>query len=291
MRRHVTGCVSVASTDKQVTLDRIIECVNIEPVAHTCTIIVDTFVYNATATQQMLRIIHRGSLTATDVTHESWSSGSAVEYSVVHGLAERLAQLHQGYDDIRVLDAGVQVGEYQYELWDGPATKIPAVLGDMNWDVPFTMWEIGPFAPRQRSVARLKLEMSLESYLEQVGNGERFYAYGDAILRDTIEYKDLAAYRRSDNDLYRTTLRNFHPHLLPATFEWLLVSLDGRALPWKVTPLSANFAPQVIPDDGYSATTQWFVARYGHVGEFCVEGKLSNAFAARVEHAVAAAAC
>lgn len=271
-----------------------IECVHIDPVRKTCTICADIFVHNWGPDEDWLEILHRGSLTARDVTTESWGDDVPVGWPAT--IARRVEILHQAGIERR--PGAIKVRGTEYRLWNGPASVVPATLGDAPLvDVPFTMWELGPFPPNEHCIARLALELHAVSYARQIGNSKGFYAYGDAILLDKIEYEDLPTYNGPDGKRFRETFRTFKEHLVPRVFEWLLVSPDGEPLPWVTTTLSANFSPQVIRDD-YSATTQWFVAEYAQADTFHVKGELSdstgaelsNAFALRVEDASAVAA-
>jgi len=286
----VTGCISIGTRDgSAISIDRVIECVHIDREARSCTICVDLFIHNTSPKGQHLRVLHRGNLHCTDVTRESWTIAEHAIPTWPQVLADRVVRLRQ---DLSPFEGGVRLAELDYRLWEGPDGSIPMILGsESDDDVPYTMWEIGPFAPGERRVARLQLEMARASYQKQIGDAREFYAYGDAILLDTIEYQDVPNYKGDDWAQYRAALRELRrSHITPAIFEWLLVSPDNHPLPWKTKILSANFSPQVISDD-YSATTQWFIARYAQAGDFRVRSELSNAFALRVEVPQKGVAC
>jgi hypothetical protein len=229
-----------------------------------------------------------------DITRESWQRFADGELSWPQALAARMVKLHHHFDEIEHCNGRVRVAGLDYQLWQGPGGPLSAVIGDeATIDVPFTMWELGPLPAAKRSVAVLQLELASDSYDVQIGDGHEFNAYGDAFLLDIIEFQDLPSYSGQDVSEYRKIIRGFRSartHLVPAVFEWLLVCPGDEQLPWKTTPLSPNFSPQVIPEDCIE-TTQWFVAEYPRAENFNIRGKLSNAFAAQVEQAPIAVGC
>jgi len=257
------------------------ESVWIDPTHKRCVINVDLFVNNTTSVEQPLSVIHRGGLFGEDATAEAWG-GFGAPSSWPHSVADRLMSLHCDFDPIDSISPEfVRLAGVDYSLWKGPGGALNVVVGSQDRDVPFTMWEIGPFPAKSRSLARLQLTLSVESYRKQVGPLSEFYAYGDAILLDLIRREDLPGYCREDLADYEAALGSFRSHLVPGIFEWLMVTPEDDPLRWQTTPLSHNLSPRIIRDR-FRDSTHWFVADYNLAREFHLKGKPSNAFVLKV---------
>jgi hypothetical protein len=223
-------------------------------------------------------VLHRGNLKAEDVSSLAWRPGSSCP------IVARIVELHKSWDEIDIPREGiVTVAGRDYTVWDGPKEKLKPIVGRSDeLDVPFTMWEIGPFAAGSHQVVRLRLSMARGTYNNQIG-GREFYAYGDAILLDRIR-EDLQTYSETDLDSYEVALASIQTRILPSIFEYLLITLPGTTARWKTTSFTYNFSPQPLPDK-YRDNVHWFVARYPEVGTFTLEGEPECAFSLKVQEA------
>ena len=282
---HPTGCVSIASSVvPPAVVERVIECFYASEGNKKGTIWVDIFFLNPSAKEDTLLVLHRGSLSAVDVTKESWAAEQQQSGSFTLSLANRIQQLHATTVPVVPLPGEkVRLGEHEYHLWCGP--KLPrAIVGDKpGADVPFTMWELGPFAPQTPHILRLRLSMSHETFDTQVGTQGEFYAYGDAILLDKIENEDLPRYAGDDANDYRNAYKLFRSkaHVVPKVFEYLVVSPDNTDLGWETIPLSPMSSPQLLPHD-LGRTTRWLITDNSHSDKFSLVGKRYNGLVVRV---------
>jgi hypothetical protein len=269
---RMTGCLSVGTeSGARFPVERVLEYSLIDTATKTCTIDADIFFFNNTDSPQRLRIMHPGSMVGKNTTREAWGIGGPSGWS--RELAERIISLHDGAEPITRTCEGVTVGELKYQLWDEPEGRIPAIVGQREGsDVPFTMWEIGPFAPQQRHVVRLQMLMTPESYDRQIGDGKLIYAYGSAILLEQINLETLPDYAGPDSESYQMALDSLRADLVPDVFEWLLVSPEERPGEWKTTPVTNNLSPRLITNE-LRETTHWFVADYIHAGRWKLEGE------------------
>lgn len=283
-----TGCISLGSpSGTSFPIDRVIEYVVIDPIAHTCRIWADVFLFNNTAQDVELLVLHRGSLMGRNVTAESWVHPRSAA-SQTGTLANQITRLHRDFDPILHADGLIKVAGTSYDPWHQPDGPLVAVVGQVpERDVPFTMWQLGAFPPNKRHVFRIELEMTQQTYQTQIGDATSFDAYGDEILLHEIS-EDLGKYHERDVDDYRLGLENLRVHFLPEIFEWLLIAPDGQHDLWLTTPLSYNFSPRLVPPE-LAASTHWFVADYSQKGAWKLRGRDSNAFALKVEHCLVAA--
>lgn len=286
MMNLATGCISIGTTGAPVQIDRVIEY--FQPHNGSCMVWVDVFLDNTSNEDKNLLLLHRGSLSAANVTRESWASPENVPATASLHLTNRIVRLHHSFDPIRAMPEGiVAVGERDYQVWEGPEL-VSVVIGDKaEADVPFTLWRIGPFSGGQRHVFRIRMVMTPQTFERHVGPLGTFYAYGEAILLDKIEYEDLTCYEGSDAEEYRQVFAEFNAcsQMLPDKFEYLVVSPEGTTLEWETTPLSPLISPQLILEDDLRSNTRWLVASYAD--KWSLIGKRYNGFVVKITTASA----
>lgn len=285
-----TGCVSFGSrVSDALTLDRVIETFSVNPVSKTCGIWLDVFVDNVTVVDQTLLFLHRGSLSAEIVTRDAWSSTSVRTRHCP--ITARLVKLHEQFDKIETgADNVISLGGERYKLLERQDGKLEPALPQAadEQNVPFTMWEIGPFPANEKRLLRVRMSLGKKTYAAQIADGNEFYAYGDSILLDRIT-EDLMVYSGPDQEGYRKLFDAVTTRIVPQVFEYVLLSEPGSPQ-WETTPLSYNFSPQLVPAE-YETTTHWFVARYPKVDTFAIAARRvnarrpRNAFALRVKKA------
>lgn len=275
-----TGCISIGTRNgATIVIERVMEQVILDAVRRTCVIIADILIHNSTDTPQLLYVVHRGTLTGRVVTNAAWSATNQPD-------TNRLVDLHQLRDPIRQEDRHVRINDQPYEIWPAMDNLATTVVGaGAATNVPYTMWEIGPFAAERRSIVRLELTMAKDTFDLQLGDCELFYAYGDAILLSEIE-EDLSKYQEEHSNearLFEEGLRSFKNHLLPVVFEWLLIEAGGDPRHWESSSGRFALSKRIVPMK-YASTTHWFIADYSHGGRWRVAGRRKrNAFSIRFQ--------
>jgi hypothetical protein len=219
----------------------------------------DIFVDNPTEDDLTLRVLHAGSLTAEDVTEDSWVREHAEKDHCAAALTKRIGELHdKNYYPIDVEHSkrSIWLDRDEYHAWAG---GLMTVIGDdPSLDVPFTLWEIKPVV-RGKSVLRLRLEMREPTYRRRFADKRSFFAYGEAIVLRNIEDGALPSYTGPDAGSYREEFANFkRAHKVPEAFEYLIVSPDEKDLPWDAVALSALISPKFIRSGALARTTRWF---------------------------------
>ena len=134
---QATGCISVGvrAFDDALVIDRVIECLYIGSSSHPpCGITVDIFHKHAVDRESDLCVIHRGGLFAQDIAVGAWG-GADAPLDYLSWVSERHACLH-----------------------DGP-NRSEQRSRSVERDVPFTMWELGPFS-KSAAVARVVYDIS-----------------------------------------------------------------------------------------------------------------------------------
>jgi hypothetical protein len=242
---------------------------------------VDVFLHNFSDRERRLLLLHRGSLCGLNVSAKSWSLAETSQESFERELTTRIISLHENFDPIEFPQEGtVAVAGHEYRVWQGPE-ELPVVVGDRDGtDVPFTMWDVGGFTPGQRHLLRVRLSMAEETFEKQVGNRGFFDAYGEAILLRKIEQEDLPHCAESDTESYWRGFDRFQAadHVVPDTFEYLVVSPIGTELRWETTALSQNLSCQFVPPGELRSCTRWFVADNSDSEHWCLEGRRCNGF-------------
>lgn len=269
-----SGCISVGSHDCSVAfdVDRIIECVWIEPDHKRCVVNADIFLKNNSGSDQTLWVIHRGGLLAENATLEAWRPDQGLSSSWPRAMASRIVKLHENFDPLLVTESGVTLNGIDYRLWSGP---LRTIVGNPHKQVPFTMWEIGPFDPGQATLVRLQLTLSEESYDAQIGDQSEFAAYGDQSLLNLIREEDLPVYFEDDLESYEDALASFQSHIVPGVFEWLLVSAEDEPGRWTTRVITSGLSPRIVPEP-LNSCTHWFLADYASVRRFQVAGELKG---------------
>jgi hypothetical protein len=285
-----TGCVSIgAPPGSKIGVDRVIEY--IEPAEGSCIIWVDIFLHNASPEKKPITVLHRGSLSACDVTRQSWPCAEPDDASFEASLTRRLMGLHRDFDPIaRTSNSGITLAGLEYI----PANDVlvRTVAGaEKGRDVPFSMWEIDSPAGVRRHLVRLRLEMTAETFQVQIGAPHEFYAYGEEILFQKVEYEDLPFYEGDDAAIYRQTFAAFKKlqRIVPDMFEYLIVCEEGQRLAWQATPIADISAP-LIADESVAMNTAWFVADILHSADWKLLGRPKyNGFVLRITNAPAEA--
>lgn len=276
-----TGCISIVNANGDPTpVDRVIEYLQPKD----GTVWVDICLFNNSDRDQRYWILHRGSLTARNITLESWLPNRTRPRL---DLTERIRKLHHTFDCIDIDDAGVTIGEISYKVWDSKKQEVEPVIGaNAELDVPFTMWELSGFAASARYILRLQLRMGKATFQNQIGSRDVINLYGESILLDKIESEDLSAYRETNPEQYenyRVQFERFQSgiHLIPDIYEFLLVSADGTELGWETSSVSPMLSPRLIADDDLQRATCWFVNDIAHNSRFLFVGRRSNSFAVK----------
>jgi hypothetical protein len=300
-----TGCISIAAPSKSgMQVDRVVEY--FDPEEATRKIWVDVFLNNPAREQQPILILHRGNLSATNVTGTSWTPEDSSR-SYPCSLTRRLLALHEprfirrfrqepeglslvamlqpeGVERIQIREGGsVAVGGFEYGLWNGPRDILPLLDGEGETDAPYTIWKLAGFAEPPRQVLRLELQLRLPSYWNQVGRTRSFRAYGEAMLLHKIGHEDLPRYRGSRAQDYVKVFGDFlsGTHLIPKIFEYLVVAPEGEELAWEATPLSDVHEP-FIQDPAIRRNTRWFLADISRTASFSIAGEPYNSLALRL---------
>jgi hypothetical protein len=153
------------------------------------------------------------------------------------------------------------------------------VGGDTSTKVPFTLWKIGPLLG-ERTLFRLRLDMSAATFASQIGRVNGFTAYGEDILLEKIQSEDIPGYLHSDRSDYEGRLRDFlsMEHLIPETFEYLVVGPEGVDLPWDTTPLSSRILQRSISPARLERCTRWFVAETSDAARWFLSAKASKPY-------------
>jgi len=280
-----TGCISIAMDPTvQVVVERVMEYFIPNPETRNCDVFVDIFLENRTETQQSFLILHRGGVSAEDLTSQSWLPRRCeVGWPAI--LTSRVVKLHESTDHIEISDQGVRVADRNYQ--PQPCHVNPLVGGNAYASVPFSMWMIDGFQPMRRSVCRLHLKFSGPSYEAQIGKDDTFYAYGEAVLLDKIANEDLPCYDGPDKAKYYTEFDNFvaAKHEVPEIFEYLVVCDDNSVLEWETTPLSPMLYEQPILELPLARNTQWFIIDHKLTNGWSLIGKRYGGFLLKL-HAV-----
>jgi hypothetical protein len=267
-----TGCVSAAASREGIQIDRLIEYFS--PRRDACTLWIDLFITNESEQPGTLRLLHRGSLTATDVTNTSWPThaNGATEHP---DLTSLITQLHENDQAITTTTETVKVGDVDYAINSrGPGT-LRTLIGGTPKNVPFTIWEIGDVS-RGRSVVRVELKMTPQTFTTQIGGGTTFFAYGEAILLDVISKQDLPCYQGADRDEFIKQFDEFtKQHQTPDVFEYIITSNDPQ-IRWTTTPISPNLSERYIPKP-LRGRASWFLIEWPHADKFHVQGNVEHA--------------
>lgn len=282
-----TGCVSVATQLKTIFLERLVEyfC----PERESCTIWVDLFINNVSTTSGWIWLLHRGSLTATEVTAASWPA------SADSALAERgcamsilltryLKKLHEIDAEIKADKRRVTVGNRIYDLASLSRDSVSPVIGkteqdseseQLAGDIPFTLWKIEDLPPG-RSLLRVQLQMTKRCFRTQIGTSGRFYAYGEALLLRTIETQDLEFYEGPDRGDFRKAFAEFtgSHHLVPDVFEYIITSADPNTT-WTTKALSQGFSKRYVPPE-LKEHVSWHSIEWPDNDGFHMQGDLDN---------------
>jgi hypothetical protein len=282
---HATGCVSIATRlGDLLRIERVIEYFRLDE--STCTIWVDIFMYNPGKDNSYPLLLHRGSLSGTDVTKDSWLLKSSTSDDIFERqITDRIMQLHEAYDPIRLSCKGlVTAGDHDYHPIQ-QSEPLQVVVGDVaKANIPFTMWKIGCFVGDQRHVIRLRLVLTPKTFESQIGREGIFYAYGESILLDKIEYEDLPCYEGEDAAEFRQAFAMFKScrHVVPDTFEYLVISPESKELEVETKVLSPMISPQFISSANLRRCTRWFVADNSHSDKWSLMGKRYNGFVVKV---------
>jgi hypothetical protein len=255
-----TGCISIAvGKESEIEVDRVVEF--FRPRLQAGTLWVDVFFHNPSPQPQSLIILHRGTFAARDVTRESWTEGNSAGQVFERSLTRRLKKLHEGFDPIRATGDSILVAGVEYRIPDVAPTITDIVEADPLLDVPFSMWELHGFPGPLRQVLRLRLDMGQATLENRLGKSGEFYAYGEAILLNKIQYQDLPSYEGPCADEFREAFKRFLAarHAVPDKFEYLLVADDDTDLAWDATVLSANLSTRWIAEPDLRRNTLWFV--------------------------------
>jgi len=150
--------------------------------------------------------------------------------------------------------------------------------------VPFSMWSINDLAAEQRQVIRIRLSMAPQTFESHIGRKGMFYAYGESILLNKIEYEDLACYKELDAGDYRQAFAKFKSgfHIVPDVFEYLVISPRDTYLGWEATPLSPMLSPQVVLPKDIQRNTRWFIADYKQSDKWSLVGSRYNGFVVKI---------
>jgi len=219
----------------------------------------DIFVENITSANLTLKVLHAGSLIAEDTTEDSWLREHAQKDHCASVLTQRIVRLHdEQYFPIKIERGrrSVLLDRDEYRVWEGSVTTV--VGDDPSRDVPFTVWELNPFAPG-KSVLRLRLEMREPTYQRRFAGKTSFFAHGEAIVLRSIEDGDLPSYSGPDAGKYWEEFARFkRAHKAPEAFEYLIVSPDETDLSLDAVALSPLISPRFIRSSRLARTTRWF---------------------------------
>jgi len=287
-RAHQAGKQILIATERhvQIEIDRVIEYVCPDLKQHSCDIWADVFLNNKGPEAGSISVLHRGSLSATDVTNSSWSPEALAGNATLSSLTRRIINLHNATEPIVLSQPGVAtIGHHKYTVWNSGKEGLQRIAGGSSLiDVPFTKWQIGPFAANERSLIRIHFQLMPPSYVAQVGKAGTFYAYGEAILLDIIEHEDLPCYEGCDASEFYRAFETFQAarHLVPETFEYLVISADDDNLTWETTPLSPMLYSPPIQSEALARTTHWFIADHAHGDRWSLVGTRYNGFVLKV---------
>jgi hypothetical protein len=166
-----------------------------------------------------------------------------------------------------------EVASRCYRRIDFRLDTTPCRGGESAGDVPFTIWELGPFQPREPFVLRMSMLLQGATYDRQVQDDGSFYVCGATTLVELIRAEDLARCGMEVGEEWRRELDEFVERWLtcPEVYEIVIMGDQDIALPARVNGLTRWVDRMEVPAD-MEPNTIWLTVRRSP--EFEVRGQV-----------------